>query len=350
MRNAILTVLAGVALLACISYTGADPVHAEGPDGDALAEKAGKLRNALLSGTTDELFNQLPSYLRGRGELFKEGIPELIENELADFPEEKRDEFRGKLQESIVERAQSRDPAGKLGVKTFDDILKLKAADMYAMDVGQLRLQADADLKANREAKWHEVSRDVYEAEDDIAWTQGPKHGTRTYGAISFMNHFKDAMQVTCVAEGDSWQVIDYALRVGKRDLRLDRSELVKDPMVPLIDEEVLSYKRAEGEQLLGAARDYSRVENAKNGTPPKKLSDGVELDTFEGMYFRVRDKVYKKPDANRGAIVAEPVDEKSNLGWGVIYFDYESGKSDFKWFDTKDALDEALKAFQTAK
>jgi hypothetical protein len=350
MKKTLAVAIGALMLLACFGYRNPEPLSAQGPGGDALKTKADKLREALLNGTTQELFNKLPSWLRGRGELFTERLPQMVDEEVAKAPEDTRDDFRKQLKEGIARRVHSRDPGDTLGVKTYEDVLKLKAADLYALDIGQLRLQANDKLKPNREAKWHEVDRAVYEAEAKVAWTNGPKHGTRTYGAISFMNRFNDAMEVTCVAEGDTWQVIAFSAKVGKRNLKLDGSELMKDPMIPLIEKEVLDAQRSEGEQLLGSARDYSRVQYSKTGVPPKKLTDSTKLDYFEGIYFKVRDKVYKKPDALRGALVAEPIDEESELGWGVIYFNYKSGSSDIKWYDTEHALNKALKAFQTAK
>ncbi|MCA8936302.1 MAG: hypothetical protein KDB68_08840 [Planctomycetes bacterium] len=347
MKKLTLSLLVAVALLGLVENT--DVVKADAPSGDALHEKADGLRKALLSGTSDELFNKLAPWLRGRCDLFKERLPDLLEEELADAPADERGQWETELHNNIIERITDRDPAGKLGVKTFEDVLKLSAANMYAADVGQLRLQADEELKPNRDAKWHEVDRAIFTAEEKLKWAPKGALATRTFGTIAFVNRFNDTMEVTCVGDGNAWQVISFKAQIGTRNVKSDGTELVKDPIFKIVDKELRAAKRSEGKQLLGAARDHLRVQWARDGSVPKKISDSTELEYFDGVYFKLRDTVYKKPDADRGAVVAEPIDDEE-LGWGVLYFDYGSGESDHNWYDTEKELDQALKAFQTAK
>ncbi|MCC7510827.1 MAG: hypothetical protein IT464_15800 [Planctomycetes bacterium] len=120
-------------------------------------------------------------------------------------------------------------------------------------------------------------------------------------------------------------------------------------------DKEV-SDARKKAEDVLGSLMSWARVAYAKTGVEPKTLTgdmDGggckVSPDGLKDDHYQVRDVVYKKPDMERGALVCEPLkDEK--LGFGAVYFNYAGGKGDYEWYDTKEKLEDALKAFRTAK
>lgn len=342
-----------VAVLALLSLASPAPVEAQAtPSGDALKTVADNLRNALLSGTPEELLNQLAPWLRGRVELFDERLPDELKEMLEEFPEEERAEFEEMFKAAMVEDAAIRDPKGVLGIKTFDDILALSPAQMYSMDLGHLQFHADEEVAAHRTAKWHEVNRAIFTRTEDLEWTDEDEI-ERTYGKISFVNRFLDIIEITCVAEGSTWQVIDFNTMIGDWDLELFESEMMEDPTFEIFEGEVVDAKRSEAEQLLGSARDQARVEYAKTGAAPKALTDSMSEEDFEayftGVYFKLRARIYKKPDMERGAIVAEPVDDES-LGYGVLYFNYAEGGGDFEWYDSEEDLEEALKNFQTAK
>ncbi|MBK8207099.1 MAG: hypothetical protein IPK87_09980 [Planctomycetes bacterium] len=120
-------------------------------------------------------------------------------------------------------------------------------------------------------------------------------------------------------------------------------------------DKEV-SDARLKAEDMLGSLKNWARVSYAKTGVAPKTLTgdiDGgggkVSADDLKNEHYQVRDVVYKKPDMERGALACEPL-AGAEYGYGAVYFNYAGGESDYEWYDTKEKLEDALKAFQTAK
>lgn len=349
MRKMIVCSFTALMLLALTAHS---PAQAQNPGGDALQKTAAGLRDALLNGTPDELFNKLAPWMRGRVELFDERLPEQLREYKEKMPEKMREEYEKELQKALVEDMADRDPEGKLGVKVYDDVIKLSAAQMYSLEIGQLVLQANADLKDRRAAKWHEVERAIYQAQEELEWDEG-ETVLRTYGKVGYVNRFMDSLVVTCVADGETWQVVQFKAVIGDWDAVMDDNELMANPLNELEAVAAAEAKRSEAEQLMGSARNQCRVHYSKTAIEPKLLSDtmnGVTLeDAFGGVYFSLRDKVYKKPDMSRGAIVAEP-NEDDSLGWGVLYFNYSNGDSDIEWYASEDELERALKDFETAR
>jgi len=319
-------------------------VHAQAaPDGEALFSRADGVRKALLTGTHDELYNSLAPWLRGRAELNLEKVQDMLAEHLAGLTPEKR----AQDEKEFLRDLEKADPEGKLGITSFADLQKLSAAKFLALELKTPMLQSSAELKPNRDARWHQVERTIYSATEEMEVNGEWLEVQRTRGYVRFANKLGNQCTVHAVAEANVWQIVDFELNLGD-DSRISLSD------ADFIDEEGVEgntrdARRAEGEQLLSSARDWSRVQYSKTGEAPKTISATQDLKSFEGTYFRVRDTIYKKPDAERGGLVVEPI-ENIEDGWGALYFDYASGKSDFKWYETEEALDEALKAFQTEK
>jgi hypothetical protein len=99
---------------------------------------------------------------------------------------------------------------------------------------------------------------------------------------------------------------------------------------------------RAEGEQLLGQARDWARVTYSKTGKAPESLTAGGEkMERYKGEYFNVTDKVYVVGnDGKKAAVTAEPVDKTD--GFAINIFTWFDGGNEYKWYDTFDALKKA--------
>jgi len=318
MRKLIPTILAATVLVVLSLNAHIDADSA--PGGEDLKTTADGLRTSLLSGTTTELFNKLAPWLRGRASLNRETFVARIQasvDEVTDgLPEGIQSEYAQHTRDSIAKSARERDPAKRLGVSTFEDYAKLAPEDMYALDIGQLMLQDDADLKEHREAKWYEVDRAIYNTTERLKWDQEANPVERTYGKVAFVNQFDDAIVVTCVFEGSTWRVEDFRARIGALRCHLRGSQLMSDPMMRIVRQEAKEQHRLEGEQLMGSGRDYSRIEWAKTGNVPKKFTASMKADEFEeelhGKFFTVRDTIYKKPDMERNAIVVDPVDDES--------------------------------------
>jgi hypothetical protein len=100
--------------------------------------------------------------------------------------------------------------------------------------------------------------------------------------------------------------------------------------------------RRSEGAQLLKSARDALREAREKTKQQSTKLSELGVLSAYDGEYFSVLDGVYEDqwPAQADGpmfrdkptAIVAAPKNPAD--GWGVLYFDWTTGRSIVEWFD----------------
>jgi hypothetical protein len=144
-----------------------------------------------------------------------------------------------------------------------------------------------------------------------------------------YFGYFGDLMKLTSI-------VLTILLVLGTALPTTAEDKPVPAKAVPNADH------RREGDQLLRAARDVSRVQYSKTGTAPDKVTDaGVEIDDFTGKHFSVTDKVYVVGDkGKKAALTAEPVEASD--GFAILIFEWASGNSDIKWYDTFDALKEA--------
>jgi len=109
-----------------------------------------------------------------------------------------------------------------------------------------------------------------------------------------------------------------------------------------------LKERRAEGEQLLGSARDRIRVAYAKTGALPTTLTaatdksgTGMEAKELTGTHFKLQDKVFDA-GTTKAAVVVEPI--KEGDGFGINVFELATGKSTYGWHSTMDALKKANK------
>lgn len=341
MKKLTLAMLASV-LLFGLAYQTPEIAKAEEPGSDALHEKADAVREALLSGTPEELFNKLAPWLQGRAKLSDARWP-------MEFEEANSGTKLAVGRESVLERVRKLDPGNTLGVKTFADYVALEAPELVALQSGMLLIQSDESAAEARKAKWFEVDRAVYTAKESHRLINRGKEIERTHGQIIFMDQFEHIIVVEAVSDGDTWHILRATGDLGAREFDTDACDVLADPVEMYVQKGLRDAKRAEAEQLLGSARNHCRVQWSKDASVPKKISDATELEHFEGKYFKLRDTVYKKPDADRAAVVAEPIDDEE-LGWGVVYFNAGNPESTIKWYNTKEELDEALKAFQATK
>lgn len=300
---------------------------------EGLKARADAVKDALLSGTPEELFAAFAPWLRGRAELFK-----------SEFAVDIGAQDDEELRQAMLNEARKHDPADILELKEATDVQNLTAAQQVGLWLKYYTLRDEKFSAARKDAKWLEVDRQV-------TTKSVGKDETKIAGTVTYMSpETHNTITVNAVRQDGAWYVEGLDCAIGSLVIDSAKSPLSEDILkLADIEKETFLLKRSEGVHLMAAARDWCRVEYAKKEIYPKNLSDSIELEDFVGHYFRVRDKVYKKPDANRGALVAEPVDDDS-LGFGVLYFDYGNGETEIKWYDSKADLDEALKNFQTAK
>lgn len=102
---------------------------------------------------------------------------------------------------------------------------------------------------------------------------------------------------------------------------------------IPLITSNTRDARRAEGEQLLGSARDFCRVEYSKTSTVPANLN-GAGAGAFTGKYYAIDQSA--APGSGTGSynasLQAAPVATGSTDGTGTMYFIWASGNSSISW------------------
>lgn len=119
--------------------------------------------------------------------------------------------------------------------------------------------------------------------------------------------------------------------------------------------ENSLDAKRAEGERILGDARNAARIQCAWDGFPPKLLTacfpKGGEssFSDLKGQYFSARDAVYSNADGSVGAVIVGPTKD-DKIGLGVMTFSYKDGGGSVKWYESEAELSSAIEAFSKAK
>lgn len=344
MKKLATTALAALMVLA-LGYESPSAAQGGTPSGDSLHAQADGLRKAFLSGTPDEFYAKLAPWMQGRAELSAEKWSDKMTAELAD--ESKEDQER--LKREFINDFKKWDPAGLIGIDSWEEFLDISAAKIVALEMQMSKLRADEETAERRNARWHQVRRTIYTRTEKFVVEDEWIDVQRTHGVVMFMNRFDDTFEVQAVAEGDTWRVVEVSVGIAGGDIKLTDSKFLEEPDAGSVRSGSLSTVRAEGEILMGSARDVARVEYSKTGEVPKKFSDWIEVSELEGEHYRVRDTIYKKPDADRGAVVVEPIENKV-AGWGALYFTYASGGGDFRWYDSENDLEEALKNFQTAK
>ncbi|MBZ0134760.1 MAG: prepilin-type N-terminal cleavage/methylation domain-containing protein [Planctomycetes bacterium] len=99
---------------------------------------------------------------------------------------------------------------------------------------------------------------------------------------------------------------------------------------VPVISASTQDARRSEGELILGTVRDVARIEYARTGTSPKKLSDcGVKAKDRTGNYFKVQNAI---ANSNIQDARIRAVSISGDDGRGDLHFTWNSGASEFRW------------------
>ncbi|MCA8915817.1 MAG: type II secretion system protein [Planctomycetes bacterium] len=101
---------------------------------------------------------------------------------------------------------------------------------------------------------------------------------------------------------------------------------------IPLIMNNTRDARRAEGEQMMGAARDFCRAEYAKTGnTSNVSTAFGVQAanGAFSGKYYSVPTFAASSTVAGMDASVQT---NAAADGQGRMDFSWESGAASFSW------------------
>lgn len=101
---------------------------------------------------------------------------------------------------------------------------------------------------------------------------------------------------------------------------------------IPLITSNTRDARRAEGEQLMGSARDFSRVEYSKAGVAPANLA-GAGTNAFKGKYYTVDQTAGPAASGVAGYDVKlQATPTSATDGTGTIHFVWTSGNSSIQW------------------
>lgn len=104
---------------------------------------------------------------------------------------------------------------------------------------------------------------------------------------------------------------------------------------IPLITTNTSEARQAEGEHMLGSAKNMARVAYAKTGRVPMRLTGTIEMGgadmapiELDGKYYRVEDRV-GAPSSSEGELYATP---KNPDKTGTLRFQYAGGEGKFSW------------------
>ena len=101
---------------------------------------------------------------------------------------------------------------------------------------------------------------------------------------------------------------------------------------IPLITSNTRDARRAEGEQMMGFARNSARIEYSKTASNPGTFSSFADPADFAGKYFRVEDQIRSKSEA-AAEITCVPQQTTSD-GKGRLEFDWSHGMGKTTWED----------------
>jgi prepilin-type N-terminal cleavage/methylation domain-containing protein len=94
---------------------------------------------------------------------------------------------------------------------------------------------------------------------------------------------------------------------------------------IPLITSNTRDARRAEGEQLMGAARDHLRVQYSKTGSATGLTLTSAGTNAFDGEYFNVDTYTAATPSVLANAKSTGDTD-------GTMNWDWASGNSSISW------------------
>lgn len=324
----------GLCLLLALALMHESPAAQESDPNRAGTRAMGeKIRSALVSGDYNTVYSNLRPAARGRVAL----LHEIFVHQLAesDFDDNK-----------AAALAKDLDPSGKLAMQGTADLRALSEVDFFGLASGLLRFAATRKVEQASLA-WHLVEQGTaYQSEffgEEVAGLQFYTSGL----AVAYANRAGEQIGVLFEREGGALLIVGFTIQAEDQELTLDALGKESGGTLNrlLQGATTLSAKRSEGEQLLGSARDYCRVEYSKTGDAAavsKPFAELVEEGTFDGEYFTVREYHAKLEGAGYdAAFEAHPVEQGD--GYGLIMFKWADGSSKIEWFDTKTQLDKRV-------
>ncbi|MBZ0136234.1 MAG: hypothetical protein K8I27_07670 [Planctomycetes bacterium] len=332
------TIWLGLCVLLALPSFGDKPAAQIGPSSGAMAgagllEAAEQARDALSTADYKSLYNLLDASARGQVALCHEKFVQHLDS--SDMTDEQAKNF-----------AEAHDPGGHFGVNSLTGLRNLTEVQFFGLLSGLLDLQSQRPPEV-LVLRWHLVSKGIglmqpssrtLRRMDLLAWG----------GAAAFQNRADETIVLSFSLEGSDWKLTFF--RIDTQTGQVDFEDVAKQSND--WDSDVYKYssveraRMSEGEQLLGSARDFSRVEYSKTAETDavaKKFPEFVESGYFEGKYYHVKSLHVEMGEcAYDAAIETEP--QVQGDPWGLILFRWDSGQSAFEWFETKAALDARIK------
>ena len=327
----------GLCLLLGLALMQGKPAAQNADVSPAAVRSAGEnIRSALVSGDYSAVYLKLRPAARGRVALLYERFKyELRKSKMND--------------DGAAALAKSLDPNGKLAIQGLKDLEALSEVDFFGLASGILR------FPATRKAE--QVNLTWYLVEQGQAYNSGI-FDQNTAGlsffqsgpAVGYENRDGEQIGIVFEQEGAALLIVTYSVHTEDGEMSFRGLELGAagdgGALRRLLHGGAPdSVKRSEGEQLLGAARDFCRVEYSKTGDKSavgKPFATQVENGTFDGVNYGVRTyHAGLEGSEFDAALEVHPLDGDS--GYGLMTFKWASGESEIEWFETKSELDERL-------
>lgn len=326
----------GLCLLLALAAVGSAPVAQPAPSNDVMAGKglseAGETaQRALSSGDYKSLYGVLDEAARGQVALLREKLMHFVDTS-------------GLTDDQVKNYCDGYDPHGEFAITSVTDLKALTDAQFLGLTSGMLTLQA-ARPSENLALTWHLVQKSVGLMQarrsrmrhlDMLPWS----------GAMAYANRADEAIDLVFSLEDGKWKLSYFLMESGREEV--DFTNFVEQARNFNKDRFRWNprdrYRMDEGEQMLGSARDYCRVEYSKTGSEAdtvKAFDKADKEDWFTGAYYKATKlHVGFKGDWN-AAIEVQPT--AGTKAYGLMKFQWASGNSEIEWFETQAELEAGL-------
>lgn len=188
--------------------------------------------------------------------------------------EEKPESF-----EKFKTRMPKLDPAGKLKMKTLDDLRAMRPADFFALTTGMLVASATENVRARLKGQWYMVEREI--GLTQLRELRGAAEIV-TRGYVCFENLEGDLIKVGCMPDDDGWRMTTFDVKVGDFHRGFTGTFALGGVQGQMGDAEI-----SEARAALGAMKDRARVVYQRTGNAPATLKElGLTDVELRGSYF----------------------------------------------------------------
>lgn len=292
--------------------------------GKGLREATQKFIKAFQAGDHEGMFSQMASWRQDGTALEKEKFESALSS--------------GALSDEKLQKLIARnDPKGTLKLKNADSMRALSPQQYFALMARFVAALGTRDAN-NQKMQWYEVDRAVGLIEPTRR-PDGNRSRVMPWGGTStWENAAGESFTFVLAIDDNRWAVdsVEVKLTTGRAS-----STLLSGGTDPQAIKE--------GEQLLGSARDFSRVQYSKTGRSPGNIYDFTDEDTFTGANYLVQGTIH---DLSVGgdqrydvAIVAEPVGGDGT--WLTMRFRWASGENKIEQHEDEEAVKAAIKGWQ---